>query len=62
MLNKNKLDLFVKSCFLDFCSEFKKVLLFRNNTYIDNFIEKKRTVLVKKILDKFLYLISQKHI
>lgn len=62
MLNQYKLDLFVKSCFLDFCSEFEKVLLFRNDTYIDNFIEKKRTVLVKKILHKFLSLISQKHI
>jgi hypothetical protein len=62
MLKNNQVDKFVKSCFLDLTKKFEKVLLFRNNKEIDEFILKKRTILIKKIVSKLLDLISQKHI
>ena len=62
MLNNNQLEKFVKSCFLDLSKNFERVLLFKNNNDINNFIEKKQTILVKQILCKLLHLVSQKHI
>ena len=62
MLHKKQLDLFVKTCFLDFSEEFGHLLLSRSDKYLDKFIEEKRTLLIKQILDKFVCFITQTNI
>ena len=62
MLHKKQLDLFVKTSFLDFSEEFGYLLLSKSDKYLDKFIEKKRTRLIKQILDKFICFITQPNI
>ena len=62
MLHKKQLDLFVKTCFLDFSVEFGHLLLSRSEKFLDKFIEEKRTILIKQILDKFVCFITQTNI
>ena len=62
MLHQKQLDLFVKTSFLDFSEEFGYLLLSKSDKYLDKFIEKKRTRLIKQILDKFICFITQPNI
>lgn len=62
MLKTKQLNLFVKSCFLDFSTDFDKVLLYGSTNQIDDYIEYKRTNLIKKILYKFVSFITHPNI
>ena len=59
MLKTKQLNLFVKSCFLEFSTDFGKILLSGSTDQIDKYIEYKRTTLIKKILYKFISFITQ---
>ena len=62
MLKTKQLNLFVKSCFLYFSTDFDKVLLYGSTNQIDDYIEYKRTNLIKKILYKFVSFITHPNI
>ena len=62
MLKQKNLDLFVKTCFLDFSQEFGKYLISSKNEFLNMFIEKKNTRLIKQILHKFICFITQPNI
>ena len=62
LLRDGKLELFVKTCFLNFSEEFDKMLISKSNKYLNEFIERKGTFLIKQILNKFICFISQKEI
>jgi len=62
MLQNYQLDLFVKSCFLEFSVKFKNMILVNNDFSLNLFIEKKGTRLTKQILGRFIQFITQKQI
>ena len=62
LLKIKTLDLFVKSCFLDFSDDFGYRLLTQSDIYLDKYIHKKNTHLIKKFLSKYVYFIIQPEI
>ena len=62
LLKTKRLDLFVKSCFLEFSDHFGQLLLTQRDYCLDEYIQKKHTHLVKKILSKYVYFIIQPEI